>query len=105
MAVCVAKQEELEGTSEDDTTAQTENNERKEILEAQNTVAQSNGLNKSKKQPKVSCMLLLVLCFNFSERVAKEKRTKSLLTQKLIPSLVRDLRNLMLTPNLRKTKK
>ena len=105
MAVCVAKQEELEETSDDDTTARTKNNEHKEILEAQNTAAQSNGLNESKKQPKVSCMLLLVLYFNFSERVAKEKRTKSLLIQKLIPSLVRDLRNLMLTPNLRKTKR
>ena len=77
MAVCVAKQEELEETSDDDKTALTEN-EHKEILEAQNTTAQSSGLNDSKKQPKVSCMLLFFLIF--SERVAKEKRTKSLLT-------------------------
>ena len=101
MAVCVAKQEELEETSDDDTTALTED-QQKEVLEAQNTAAQSN---ESKKQPQVSYMLLLALYLNFPERVVKEKRTKSLLTQKLILSLVRELRNLMLNLNLRRIKK
>ena len=103
MAVCVAKQEELEETSDDDTTALTED-QHKEVLEAQNTAAQSN---ESKKQPQVSYMLLLALdlYLNFPERVVKEKRTKSLLTQKLILSLVRELRNLMLNLNLRRIKK
>lgn len=59
MAVCVTKQEQLKETSDDDMKALTENNEHEEILEAQNTVAQNNGLNESKKQPKVSCMSLL----------------------------------------------
>ena len=101
MAVCVVKQEELEETSDDDTTALTED-QHKEVLEAQNTAAQSN---ESKKQPQVSYMLLLALYLNFPERVVKEKRTKSLLTQKLILSLVRELRNLMLNLNLRRIKK
>ena len=101
MAVCIAKQEELEETSDDDTTALTED-QHKEVLEAPNTAAQSN---ESKKQPQVSYMLLLALYFNFPERVVKEKRTKSLLTQKLILSLVRELRNLMLNLNLRRIKK
>ena len=101
MAVCIVKQEELEETSDDDTTALTED-QHKEVLEAQNTAAQSN---ESKKQPQVSYMLLLALYLNFPERVVKEKRTKSLLTQKLILSLVRELRNLMLNLNLRRIKK
>ena len=101
MAVCVAKQEELEETSDDDTTALTED-QHKEVLEAQNTAVQSN---ESKKQPQVSYMLLLALYLNFAERVVKEKRTKSLLTQKLILSLVKELRNLMLNLNLRRIKK
>ena len=80
MAVCVAKQEELKETP-DDATVLTENNEDKEISEAQNTVVLSDGLNVPKKQPKVSCMfMLLVVYINFSERVTREKRTKNPLT-------------------------
>ena len=52
MAVCAAKQEELEETS-DDVTELTENNEHKEISEAQNTAALSDGVNVPTKQPKV----------------------------------------------------
>ena len=62
MGFCVTKQESLEETSDDDTTALTENNEHKEISEEQNTAAISNGSNKSKKQSKVSCTCYCQFC-------------------------------------------
>ena len=90
MAVCAAKQEELDEISDDDAIALIED-QPKEVLEAQNTAAQRN---KPIKQPTVSYMLFLVLYLNFYERVVMEKRTKSLLTLKLILSLVKDPRKI-----------